>query len=104
MRITVHLGQARERWSKERDKFCDQQNRLFADAPVTEEALDGRRAAGETNFGEALGFCVRRLTEERAYDLEDLAAALKDSQTGDALDELRRFLELRPEFMPAPFN
>ena len=97
-RLSEDMASASARWVRARDEYCKERNELFAKAPETQEDFDSRRAAGETDFGEALGYCARRLAEERASALESYVTYLGNGTSAEALGELRLFLKSRPEF------
>ena len=99
-KLPNELTAATTRWASAQDAFCREQDRLDDNAPATSDEYEERRAAGETNFGEKFGFCIRRTVEERASKLEDLVRTLEAAKTDRDRRPLQGFLAEKPQFTP----
>lgn len=92
-RLQNELNSSGERWKAARERFCEERDQLVTKA---EEAGD----AEQTDSGEKLGYCMRRVTEERALELERFADRLRGGQAPAELKELLAYLRAKPRFTP----
>jgi uncharacterized protein YecT (DUF1311 family) len=100
--LPEELKSSAKRWGTVQERFCGKQNSLYG-GPMSQEEYESRRAAGQTNFGEAGGYCDRRITEERADTLEQYVRLLRNwDKEGSKL--LLAFLRREPTFRVKTVN
>jgi hypothetical protein len=111
--IAEVLSSYRDRWKTRSKEFCQKRNRIFLEAQAREyeaaQEPDLNELAKEPeppdesdgDDGEKLGFCLRRVTEERAQELERFLAAVNGVNGNLVGVRLLTFLRNDPEFRVA---
>jgi len=90
--LSEAFTRSRRRWEEAREKFCVERNRRYA----TSQSESG--AESPPDDAEKLGYCSRRLAEERADDLEYF---VREAQTSNTRLERTRLLDFLRDDPPA---